>query len=223
MTQDDDTEANDWEPPRSEKSPQADPDSARENDDIDLDEFEGDDIEIETGGNFEGVRAAMTILTILVVVGIFAGPYLFRLAFGKTYGKSCTEGMDCRSGVCLTYNVSGNTFSKWTTNEGICSYSCRTSEDCPADSRCFAGEHCAPKPTAEAGDSCQYPWECRTGKCVFAQKPSPSGPMGTPPGLSDYEDTGECITEETLQKRREAREKMRELRDKMKNLQRNLK
>lgn len=178
-----------------------------------------DGIERASGGPLVSPRVVVTTLVILVVLGLLVGPWLVRVVFGHSFGEECHDAGDCRSGVCLTYEMSGNVLSEWTTNERICSYSCLDDGDCPQNSRCFEGEHCAPNPTAGLGDTCTFPWECREGQCVFGEKRPLSGPVDdAPTGIPVYEESGTCVSEESLEERREAREKRRNLEDRLEHM-----
>ena len=176
---------------------------------------------VSTGGSGGPTAPAIFgLLGIVVTLGLFLGPTLFRLAFGNTLGEPCNSGGDCRSGRCLQPSTGGGIMGMPSgSGEGICSDECYSQSECPSELRCFQGD-CAPKPTAELGDSCTAPWDCRTGKCMVPRKNN--DPLGGPtvPGLETYADSGTCKSQEEIEQMRENIRRLKETQEKLRNLQR---
>jgi hypothetical protein len=84
------------------------------------------------------------------------GPYDYGYYPAGVVGQWCRSNVDCYDGFCCTTKACGN---------GMCSYNCRDSRDCPSGSLCEAntcflacrtefdcltGQHCTP------GNVCHY-------------------------------------------------------------------
>lgn len=94
--------------------------------------------------------ACLTLASILGCEDDDDGPYGNGNYPAGLVGQWCQSNVDCSDGFCCTTKACGH---------GMCSYSCRTSMDCPngslceantcflacrSDYDCFTGQHCTP-------------------------------------------------------------------------------